>query len=70
MTVDFLHYNSCVLWPIAVGGSDIDQVSIFKPLGVHLSEDLTFAVNPVISQVWIKTLERTLWQQVVYIVMF
>ena len=27
MTVDFLHYNSWVPRPIAVGGSDIDQVS-------------------------------------------
>ena len=26
---------------------------------------LRFAVNPVISQVWIQNLERTLWQQVV-----
>ena len=41
MTVDFLHYNSCVPRPIAVGGSDIQQVSTFKLLGVHLSEDLT-----------------------------
>ena len=40
MTVDFLHYNSCVPRPIAVGESDIEQVSTFKLLGVHLSEDL------------------------------
>ena len=40
-TVDFLHYNSCVPRPIAVGGSDIEQVSTFKLLSVHLSEDLT-----------------------------
>ena len=45
MTVDFLHYNSCVPRPIAVGGSDIEQVSTFKLLGVHLSEDLTWAVH-------------------------
>ena len=45
MTVDFLHYNSCVPRPIAVGGSDIEQVSTFKLLGVHLSEDLTWAVQ-------------------------
>ena len=45
MTVDFLHYNSCVPRPIAVGGSDIQQVSTFKLLGVHLSEDLTWAVH-------------------------
>ena len=50
MTVDFLHYNSCVprpvaVSPIAVGGSDIEQVSTFKLLGVHLSEDLTWAVH-------------------------
>ena len=45
MTVDFLHYNSCVPRPIAVGESDIEQVSTFKLLGVHLSEDLTWAVH-------------------------
>ena len=28
MTVDFLHYNSCVPRPIEVGGSDIEQVSL------------------------------------------
>ena len=42
---DFLHYNSCVPRPIAIGGSDIEQVSTFKLLGVHLSEDLTYAVH-------------------------
>ena len=36
MTVDFLHYNSCVPRPIAVGESDIEQVSTFRLLGVHL----------------------------------
>ena len=45
MTVDFLHYNSCVPRPVAVGGSDINQVSTFKLLSVHLSEDLTCAVH-------------------------
>ena len=45
MTVDFLHYNSCVPRPIAIGGSDIEQISTFKFLGVHLSEDLTWAVH-------------------------
>ena len=45
MTVDFLHYNSCIPRPIAVGGSDIEQVSTFKLLGVHLSEDLTWVVH-------------------------
>ena len=45
MTVDFLHYNSCVPSPVAVGGSDIEQVSTFKLLGVHLSEHLTWAVH-------------------------
>ena len=45
MTADFLHYNSCVPRPIAVGGSDIKQVSTFKLLGVHLSEDLTWEVH-------------------------
>ena len=45
MTVDFLHYNSCVPRPVAVGGSDIEQVSTFKLLGVHLSENLTWAVH-------------------------
>ena len=42
ITIDFLPYNSCVPRPITVGGSDIEQVSTFKLLGVHLSEDLTF----------------------------
>jgi len=45
MTVDLLHYNSCVPRPIAVGRSDIEQVSTFKLLGVHLSEDLSWAVH-------------------------
>ena len=45
MTVDFLHYNSCVPRPFSVGGSDIEKVSTFKLLGVHLSEDLTWAVH-------------------------
>ena len=45
MTVEFLHYNSCVTRALAVGGSDIEQVSTFKLLGVHLSEDLTWAVH-------------------------
>ena len=40
-TVDFLHYNSCVPRQVEVGVSDIEQVSTFKLLGVHLSEDLT-----------------------------
>ena len=44
MNVDFLHYNSCVPRPIAVGGSDIEQIPTFKLLGVHLSEDLTWTV--------------------------
>ena len=45
MTVDFLHYNSCVPRPFSVGGSDIEKVSTFKLLGVHLSEDFTWAVH-------------------------
>ena len=45
MTVDFLYYNSCVPRPIAAGGSDIEQVSTLKLLGVHVSEDLTWAVH-------------------------
>ena len=45
MTVDCLHYNSCIPRPIAVSESDIEQVSTFKLLGVHLSEDLTWAVH-------------------------
>ena len=45
VTVDFLHYNSSVPRPIAVGRSDIEQLSTFKLLGVHLSEDLTWAVH-------------------------
>ena len=40
MTVDFLHYNSCVPRPITVGGSDIEPGLYIKLLGVHLSEDL------------------------------
>ena len=27
MTVEFLHYNSCVPRPIAVGGSDIEHIT-------------------------------------------
>ena len=45
MTVDFVHYNSCVACPIALGGSDIEQVFTFKLLSVHLSDDLTWAVH-------------------------
>ena len=30
MTVDFLHYNGCVLRPIAVGGSDIEQGRVVR----------------------------------------
>ena len=45
MTVDLLHYNSCVPRPIAVGGSDIEQVSTFKLFGVHLSMDFSWAVH-------------------------
>ena len=45
MTVDFLHYNSWVPRQIAVGGSDIEQVSAFKLLGVHFSKDLTWAAH-------------------------
>ena len=40
MTVDFLHYNSCVPRPITVGGSDIEPGLYIKLLGVHISEDL------------------------------
>ena len=45
VSVDFLHYNSCVPCPIAVGGCDIEQVFTFKLLGVHLSDDITWAVQ-------------------------
>ena len=45
ITIDFLPYNSCVPRLISVGGSDMEQVSTFKLLGVHLSEDLTWAVH-------------------------
>ena len=45
MTVDFLHYNSCVPRPFSVGGSDIEKVSTFKLLGIHLSEYFTWAVH-------------------------
>ena len=45
MTVDFLHYNCCLPRPIAVGGSNIEQVSTFKLLGIHLTEELTWAVH-------------------------
>ena len=30
MTINFLHYNSCVVSPIVTGGSTVDQVSSFK----------------------------------------
>ena len=45
LTVDFLHYNSCVPMPIMVGGSLVEQVPSFKLLGVHVSEDLTWTVH-------------------------
>ena len=45
MNADFLLYNSCVPRPIAVGWSDIDQISTFKLPGVFLSEDLTWTVH-------------------------
>ena len=45
LAVDFLHYNSCVPRPIAFGGSLVEQVSSFKLLGVHVSEDLTWTVH-------------------------
>lgn len=36
MRVDFLRYNSCYSWPIAVGGSAIELVESFKVLGVYI----------------------------------
>ena len=45
MTVDFLHYNSCVPRPIMVGGSQIDQVSFFKFLGFFVSDNPTWVVH-------------------------
>lgn len=45
LTVDFLHYNSCVPMPIMVSGSLVEQVPSFKLLGVHVSEDLTRTVH-------------------------
>ena len=38
-------FSTFSLRPVAVGGSDIEQVSTFKLLGVHLSQDLTWAVH-------------------------
>ena len=43
--VDFLHYNSCELSPIATGSSTVEQVSSFKLLGVFVSEDLLWNVH-------------------------
>ena len=40
-----MQVHDCVPRPIAVGGSDIEQVSTLKLLGVHLSEVLTWAVH-------------------------
>ena len=41
MRVVFLRYNSCYSRPIAVGGSVIESVELFKLLGVYISMDLT-----------------------------
>ena len=45
MRVDFLHYNSCYSQPIAVGGSVIESVELFKLLGVYIFLDLSWSTH-------------------------
>ena len=45
LSVDFLRYNSWNWKPILVGGAFIERVSCFKLLGVHISDDLTWAAH-------------------------
>ena len=45
MTINFLHYNSCVVSPVVPGGSTVEQVSSFKLLGLFISEDLTWNIQ-------------------------
>ena len=45
MTINFLHYKSCVISPIVTGGSTVEQVSSFKLLGLFNSEDLTWNIH-------------------------
>ena len=47
MTINFLHYKSCVVSPIVTGGSNVEQVSSFKLLGLFISEDLTWNIHCV-----------------------
>lgn len=45
MWVDFLRYNSCYSWPIAVGGSVIELVELFKLLAMCISMDLRWSTH-------------------------
>ena len=45
MTINFLHYNGCVVSPIVTGGSTVEQVSSFKLLGLFISEELTWNIH-------------------------
>lgn len=43
MRTSFLHYNSCELHPIATSGTYIEEVTLFKLLGVYISNDFSRA---------------------------
>ena len=45
MRPSFLHYNSCELQPIATGGTYIEEVTLFKQLGVYISNDFSWAAH-------------------------
>ena len=45
MTINFLHYKSCIVSPIVTGGSTVEQASSFKLLGLIIFEDLTWNIH-------------------------
>ena len=45
MSISFLLYDSCVWQPISIVGLAVSRVESFKLLGVHVSQDLTWAVH-------------------------
>ena len=45
MRVNFLHYNSYELQPIATGGTYIEEVTSFKLLDVYVSNDFSWATH-------------------------
>ena len=42
MVVDFLKYKPTVLSPLCIAGSQIERVSVYKLLGVKITNDLTW----------------------------